>query len=286
MSGWTSRRCPRAQAAPDRVAYAWLLLPLLLVAGGCQSVQTTRGGVVGVDRQQRMSSLVPASDVEATARQQYAQIVADARGKGLLNRDPEATERVRPIARRLIPNTSAFRDDAPGWAWEVNVLGSDDVNAWCMPGGKIAVYTGLIDKLHPSDDELAAVMGHEIGHALREHARERMAVAVPAGVVVSIVGAIYGQGAQDVSSLFLQAMFVLPNSRVDEQEADRIGVELAARSGYDPRAGVSLWNKMIGLGGSQPPQWLSTHPSHESRVRDLQEYSQRVLPLYEQAQRR
>jgi predicted Zn-dependent protease len=266
-----------------RLAWAGVLVCLLIT--GCQTVQTTRSGAVGVDRKQTMSSLAPsAAQIDATARQQYAEILAAASKKGALNRDPKQVERVRVIAQRLIPHTAVFRDDAPRWQWEVNVLSSDQVNAWCMPGGKIAVYTGLIDKLKITDDELAAVMGHEIGHALREHARERMARAAPVQLGAAVLGALYGQAAGDLGGTFGQAMFVLPNSRENEQESDRIGVELAARAGYDPRAAITLWQKMgSASGGSAPPQWLSTHPSNESRIRDLQDYAVRVMPLYQQA---
>ena len=248
---------------------------------GCQTVQTTRGGAVGVDREQRM--FVSASQVDSTARQQYAAVVKEASQKGQLNRDAAQTERVRRIAERLTPHTAVFRDDAPAWKWEVNVITSPQVNAWCMPGGKIAVYTGLIEKLKITDDELAAVIGHEIGHALREHARERMSRAAPVQIGAQILGALYGQGAGDLGNLFGQAFFVLPNSRENEQESDRIGVELAARAGYDPRAAISLWQKMGSQGGGQPPQFLSTHPSHQTRIQDLEDYAQRVLPLYEKA---
>ena len=259
---------------------------ILLVLAGCQTVQTTRSGEVGVDRPQRMSSLVSAAQVDATAREQYGEILGEAQKKGQLNRDAAQTERVRRIAQRLIPHTGVFRDDAPGWQWEVNVITSADVNAWCMPGGKIAVYTALIEKLEITDAELAAVMGHEIAHALREHARERMGRQAATGVGLAVVEILTGVPMGDMGQMLAQSMFVLPNSRDNEQEADRIGVELAARAGYDPRAAVSLWNKMTRLsGGNQPPQWLSTHPSNETRVRDLTEYSRRVLPLYEKAPR-
>jgi predicted Zn-dependent protease len=262
---------------------AWIGLGAAFSIAGCQSVQTTRSGEVGVDRQQRMSTFVSQADVDATAKQQYAQIIQEAQKKGALNSDAGTTERVRRIAGRLIPHTAVFRDDAPRWQWEVNVLTSAEVNAWCMPGGKIAVYTGLIEKLNITDDELAAVMGHEISHALREHARERMGRQAATGVVLSVAEILTGIQLGDLGQTLAQSMFVLPNSRENEQEADRIGVELAARAGYDPRAAVTLWTKMANLGGSQPPQWLSTHPSHETRVKDLQSYSQRVLPLYEKA---
>jgi predicted Zn-dependent protease len=269
-----------------RLAWAAFLAALLVT--GCQTVQTTRGGEVGVDRKQQMTMFTPsAAQVDAAARQQYVQVTQAADKKGQLNREPAQTERVRRIAQRLVPHTAVFRDDAPRWQWEVNVLTSEQVNAWCMPGGKIAVYTGLIEKLKATDEELAAVMGHEIAHALREHARERMgraqAAAVGSAVGSAMLEIFTGVRLGQLGDTFAQAMFVLPNSRENEQEADRIGVELAARAGYDPRGAISLWQKMAGLGGGQPPQWLSTHPSTDSRVRDLQDYAQRVMPLYERA---
>jgi predicted Zn-dependent protease len=259
-----------------------------LVVTSCQTVQTTRGGVVGVDRPQQMSVFTPsATEVAATARQQYLQVMQGAARKGALNRDPTQTARVQHIAQRLIPHTAVFRDDAVHWSWQVNVLTSNEINAWCMPGGKIAVYTGLIQQLALTDDELAAVMGHEIAHALREHVREEMgrqqATAIGTTVGAAVLEYFTGVNPGELGHTFAQAMFVLPHSRENEQEADRIGVELAARAGYDPRAAVSLWQKMVAHGGGQPPQWLSTHPAHETRIRDLQDYAQRVLPLYETA---
>ena len=250
----------------------------------CQTVQTTRGGEVGVEREQRM--LVPAGQVEAAAREQYAAVLKGAAEKGRLNADRAQARRVQQIALRLIPHTGVFRDDALGWKWEVNLITSDDVNAWCMPGGKIAVYTGLIEKLQLSDAELAAVIGHEIAHALREHARERMSRALPVAMGAQVLGVIVGEGVGDVAGMFGQAFFVLPNSRENEQESDRIGVELAARAGFDPRAAVSLWDKMARQGSGAKIEWLSTHPAHDTRIRDLQQYAQRVLPLYEQARGR
>ncbi len=260
---------------------AWFSFVAALAITGCETVQTTRGGAVGVDRPQRMASFVSAEQVDAAARQQYAQITSEAGKKGQLNTNAGQTERVRAIAQRLIPHTAVFRDDAAKWKWEVNVLDVDQVNAWCMPGGKIAVYSGLIEKLKITDDELAAVMGHEIAHALREHARERMGRTVATGIGLTVIEVLTGVQLGDVGQALAQSMFVLPNSRENEQESDRIGVELAARAGFDPRASVSLWNKMAKGGGGGPPQWLSTHPSHETRIKDLQDYSQRVMPLYQ-----
>jgi predicted Zn-dependent protease len=277
-----------AMQAKIKRCILWCPLGAFLILTSCQTVQTTRGGEVGVNRPQKMSVFTPSAEqVNAVAQQQYLQVTQAADTKGTLNRDPTQTAHVRRIAQRLIPHTAVFRDDAVRWQWQVNVLTSDEVNAWCMPGGKIAVYTGLIEQLQITDDELAAVMGHEIAHALREHARERMgrqqATAVGSAVGSAVLEIFTGVSLGQLGDTFAQAMFVLPNSRENEQEADRIGVELAARAGYDPRAAVSLWQKMAAVSGGQPPQWLSTHPSHETRIRDLQDYAQRVLPLYEKA---
>lgn len=255
---------------------------------GCQTVQTTGGGVVGVDRPQTMTTLISSEEFNEKAAAEYRQTLQEASNKGQLNQNPAQVERVRRIANRLIPSTGAFRPDAPRWGWEVNVITSNEVNAWCMPGGKIAVYTGLLAKLGPTDDELAAVMGHEISHALREHSREQYSQALAQGILINILGAVAGASAasQSAGQTVLDVMLNLPHSRTDETEADRIGVELAARSAYDPRAAVSLWEKMGRLGGSKPPQFLSTHPSDESRMADLRGYADKVLPLYESAPRR
>lgn len=260
-----------------------LLVAASLAAAGCQTVRTTQPGVVGVDRQQSM--LVSAAQVNAGAERAYLQIVSGAAKKGEVNRDAGQSERVRRIAQRLIPQTGAFRADAPAWKWETNVISSREVNAWCMAGGKIAVYTGLIERLQPTDDELAAVMGHEIAHALREHVRERVSQAQAQGLVIGVLGAAAGvsRGSMDLTQALVELTINKPNSRGHETEADRIGVELAARAGYDPRGAISLWEKMGRLGGGQPPQFLSTHPSHATRIADLRAYSSKVLPLYEAA---
>ncbi|MCL4747673.1 MAG: M48 family metallopeptidase [Burkholderiaceae bacterium] len=234
-----------------------------------------------------MSLLVSEQELRQGAVQAYRDELAKERGKGALNSDPGLSARVRAITSRLIAVTGAFRADAPGWPWEVNVVRSDSINAWVMPGGKVVVYSGLIEQLRLSDDEIAAVVGHEISHALREHARERASQQITAGLVIQ-GGAVAlggGQGSIDLGKLVYQLTFGLPNGRVHESEADRIGVELAARAGYDPRAAVTLWQKMARSGGGSGPQWLSTHPSAETRIRDLEVYSARVMPLFEQARR-
>ena len=257
---------------PSHRILAWTAAALVALAAGCQSVQTTSAGAVGVDRRQSMSSLVSEADLRKGSEQAYAQLMGQARQKGALNADARTTQRVRAIAQRMIPVTAAFRADAPGWKWEVNVLQSDQLNAWCMPGGKIAFYSGIIDRLSLTDDEIAAIMGHEIAHALREHARERASEQQAAGLVIGGGAALLGVGSigSDLGQMAYKVAVGMPNSRAHETEADRIGVELAARAGYDPRAAIVLWQKMAkASGGGGSPQFLSTHPSAETRQQDL-----------------
>src|SRR5262245_34969242 len=254
----------------------------VMVLGACGT--TTEQGTVGVQRSQLL--LVSSADMDKAAAAQYRQVVQTEAPKGNVNHDPKQVERVRAIARRLIPQTAVFRKDALDWKWEVNVLTSPEVNAWCMPGGKIAVYTGIIEKLNITDDELAAVMGHEIAHALREHGRERASQQLATQAGASLVGAVLGIGqtGTDLAGVVGQVTYLLPYSRIHETEADRIGVELAARAGYDPRAAITLWQKMAKLSsGGAPISLLSTHPSNEDRIKDLTEFSQKVMPLYEAA---
>lgn len=259
----------------------------LAALAGCTGMNTTQSGAIGVNRTQYMSSLVPSQALEQEASQQYADILKQAQGKGLLDRDAQQLSRVRAISQRLIAQVGVFRPDASGWKWEVHVLSSDEINAWCMPGGKIAVYTGLIAKIKPTDDELAAVMGHEISHALREHARERVSQQMATNLGLSVLSIATGSNAaSDLGGQLSSVMFTLPNSRTHETEADRMGVELAARAGYDPRAAVTLWQKMGAAdSGNAPPEILSTHPSAASRITDLQAAAQQVMPLYQQAKK-
>jgi len=269
------------------LSYLVISVLSLLVLGACTT--TTEQGAVGVQRSQLL--LVSAEDLDKAAAAQYQQVIQTETPKGNINHDPKQVERVRGIAKRLIPQTAVFRKDALAWKWEVNVITSPEVNAWCMPGGKIAVYTGIIEKLQITDDELAAVMGHEIAHALREHGRERASQQMAAGAGASLAGVVAdiflpgsGQLATQGAGLGAQVGVLLPYSRAHETEADRIGVELAARAGYDPRAAITLWQKMAKLSsGGAPPSFLSTHPSNEERIKDLMVFSQKVLPLYQQA---
>jgi Zn-dependent protease with chaperone function len=263
-----------------------LVLAGTLALSACETVQTTQAGAVGVDRRQTM--LLSSEQVNNGAVSAYKQTLQGAAQKNALNRDAAQVARVRAIAQRLIPATGAFRNDAPGWKWEVNVISSPEVNAWCMPGGKIAVYTGIIEKLKLTDDELAAIIGHEIAHALREHGRERASQQTAQSLAVGVIGAAVGLGSvgQDLAGVVADVTIGLPYSREFEREADRIGVELAARGGFDPRSAIALWQKMAQASSGGPPQFLSTHPSDESRIKDLQAYSARVMPLYEASRRR
>jgi len=269
--------------APRALAAA--LLAALALAS-CETVQTTQPGAVGVERKQAM--LLSSEQIDKSAALAYQQMMQKAAAKNALNRDAAQVARVRAVSQRLIPATATFRPDAPRWRWETNVITSNEVNAWCMPGGRMAVYTGLIEKLKVTDDELAAVMGHEIAHALREHGRERASQAYAQAIGLQVVGAALGLGGGEMqlAQIVADVTFNLPNSRGHEIEADRIGVELAARAGYDPRAAVTLWQKMGQVGGGAPPQFLSTHPSPQNRQQDLANYAARVMPLYDAARKR
>ena len=256
---------------------------LLVTVTACQSVQTTQSGVVGVDRKQRM--LVSEEEVEKGAETAYAQEKQKAQQEGKLNSNSALTSRVRNVSQRLIPGTGVFRSDAPNWKWEVNTLTTKELNAYCMPGGKIMVYSGLVEQLNLSDAELAAVIGHEMAHALREHSRERISRLYTqqlalAGVAV-VTGA--GEGAIGLANQVASVTFQLPHSREQESEADTIGLELMARAGYDPNAAVSVWKKMIAANQGGTPQFLSTHPSPQTRIQDLQALVPKVMPLYQKS---
>lgn len=249
----------------------------------CSAVDTTGSGTVGIERKQYISSLVSEAELNQTANNQYNQMISQARAQSALDTNQAQTQRVRQIAQRLIQQVSTFRPDAQNWDWQIHVLNSDEINAWCMPGGKMAVYTGLINKTNATDDELAAVIGHEMAHALREHAREQMSQQMATNLGLSVLSALTGSAlVNDLGGTLTQVMFDLPNSRTHEMEADRLGVELAARAGYDPRAAITLWQKMDALSESGAPEFLSTHPSPASRIGDLTQAANRVMPLYEQ----
>lgn len=266
-----------------------LILTAILSTQLSSCATTTSDSVAGVKRTQLL--LLPASYVSNMSSQTYAQTLNEAKKKQTLNADKPELERVRNISNRLISQVGVFRADATKWKWEVNVEKNDQLNAYCMPGGKIMVYSGLIEKLNATDDELAAVIGHEIAHALREHGRERMSQAYVqqfglqalAAALTNGSSAAVGNASMQAASMGSQLFFALPNSREQEREADKIGLELAARAGYNPDAAVSLWQKMEAQGGSKPPEFLSTHPASTNRIAELRALAPRVRPLYEAA---
>jgi predicted Zn-dependent protease len=257
-------------------AVAAALLPVVAVARD--------DGGVKVPSRSIFRNLVPADAVEKSALAQYNQMTRQAFQQGkLLDEKHPITIRIRGIAKDLLPHTPKFNDRAPEWDWEVNVFDSPTINAFCMPGGKIAFFTGIIDKLKLTDDEIAVIMGHEMGHALWEHARERTAKTNITSFGSRIVGGLlFGQAGELIGAAG-SSLAALKFSRNDETEADLIGMELAARGGYDPRAGITLWQKMSKAAGGAPPQWLSTHPSGKTRIKTFKDNLKDVMPLYERA---
>ncbi len=250
---------------------------------GCATVQTTQPGAVRIERKQTM--LVSEESVEQGAAKAYATELNEAQGSGKLNSDPALTARVRRVSERLIPVTAVFRADAPNWKWEVNTLATSEMNAYAMPGGKIMVYSGLVEKLQLSDAELAAVLGHEISQALREHTRERVSRAYAQQIALLGLAAVTGVNgnALDLADAVASVTFQLPHSREQEAEADVMGLELMARAAYDPHAAVTLWKKMMAADKDAPMQFLSTHPSSANRVTELERHIPQVEPLYQQA---
>lgn len=232
---------------------------------------------------------MPQSMVASLASDSYRAALQEASKKNKLNVDPFQVNRVKRIANRLIANATYFKPEASQWAWEINIEDSNEVNAYCMPGGKIMVYSGLIRKLNATDDELAAVIGHEISHALREHGRERMSTAAVQQLgLIGFAAYISNTNSRNRANATMQAVslgttlfFALPNSRTQEREADAIGLELAARSGFNPFASVTLWEKMKRQDTKKPPEFLSTHPSDDNRIRELTDLAYKLKPLYE-----
>jgi predicted Zn-dependent protease len=253
---------------------------MLLATAGCETVKTTNAGAVGVDRTQRM--MVSNETIEAGAAEAYAAELKAARDKGVLNVDKAQLSRVTAIAKRLVAATPTFRPDATGWNWQFNVQKTDELNAYCMPGGRIMVYSGLIDKLDLTDAELATVMAHEVAHALREHTRERVSRAYGQQLVLSGVAAVTGvsEATANMANMIAQVTFQLPFSREQESEADTIGLELMARAGYDPRAALTLWRKMDAQERGGQPKFLSTHPAPGDRIKEIEKTLPRVLPFY------
>ena len=239
---------------------------------------------VDVGDASRLRQLVPAETLEGAATQQYSQMLAQARAKNALAPDNHPQlQRLRAIARRLVPFTTQWNPRARDWRWEVNLIGSKDINAFCMPGGKIAFYTGILEQLKLTDDEAAMVMGHEMAHALREHARAQMAKSQATNIGLRLGAQLLGLGELgNVAASLGGQLLSLKFSRGDESDADLVGLEMAARAGYNPQAGVSLWQKMGQAtgGGGGGLAFLSTHPSGPQRIRELEHNVPKVQSLY------
>lgn len=226
--------------------------------------------------------LVSEEQAQASSAQAYAQTVNEAQQKGKLSTDAALNARVKRIPARLIVRAGPMSPPSRSWKWSVAVIDEPTLNAWCMPGGKMAIYTGIITKLKLTDDEIAQVMGHEISHALLGHGRERMsrAMATQGGLQI---GSILAGRDLTVLAPVADIALTLPNSRESESEADRYGIELAARAGYDPHAAISLWEKMSQASGNGPPQFLSTHPAPSNRIQALNALVPKMMPIYEKA---
>ncbi|MDI9336173.1 MAG: M48 family metallopeptidase [Gammaproteobacteria bacterium] len=247
-------------------------------------------GAQGVDvgNKSVFTGLISASQIESQALNQYKELLQKAKAQNALLADNHPLViKLRKIASRIIPLSYSWNERAKNWDWQINMIQSKQINAFCMPGGKIVFYSAIIEQLKLTDDEIAMVMGHEIAHALREHARERMgktattqAMASVGGWVASLVLGVDQRLTQEVARAGGQ-LLTLKFSRGDETESDLVGLELAAKAGYDPRASVSLWHKMDRAHQSKSLEWLSTHPSHDTRIKELEKNIPKVLAFYE-----
>jgi len=259
----------------------------LLLALACAPLMPAQAQVE-VGKASVLRQLVPAETLENSATQQYQELLQKAKAQGALaDAGNPQLQRLRTIAQRLIPYAAQWNPRASQWRWEVNLIGSKQINAFCMPGGKIAFYTGIIDQLKLTDDEIAMIMGHEMAHALREHSREQLAKNQATSIGISLGAQLLGLGDIGNAAARLGGQLLsLKFSRNDESDADLVGLELAARAGYNPQAAVSLWRKMGQATGEGGIGFLSTHPTGPDRIRQLEGNVPRVMGLYEQTRRR
>jgi predicted Zn-dependent protease len=272
-----SCRPPRTGKAPHpimNISRPLLAAALALLVAACATSPTGRRQLMLVSEDQAISA----------SRQAYVQEMGKYQKAGKLVTDPQVIKRVQVITERLVAQAIVMRPDSAKWLWSVQVIDEPKtVNAWCMAGGRMAIYTGLIIKVDPTDDELAQVMGHEIAHALANHTAERMSTAMAANAAILTAGLLSDKPGQTMALAATAATVAikLPNSRTSENEADQIGIELAAKAGYDPRAAVTLWQKMGKVGGSAPPEFLSTHPSDTTRQQRLGALAPQMMPYYQ-----
>lgn len=251
------------------------LVILCALLAGCATSPTGRTQLM----------LVSESTAMSASREAYLTEITRLEHEGKISRDPATALWVGDITGRLVAQAVRMRPDTANWSWSVAIIDEPDtVNAWCMAGGRMAVYTGLLNKLDPTEDEFAEVMGHEIAHALANHTAEKMSVAMATQLGIVAVGVASDDPRLTAAAAGAAMLAIaLPNSRVAESEADQIGIELAARAGYDPRAAITLWQKMARLGGSRPPQFLSTHPDPVNRQARLDALVPKMMPYFEAA---
>lgn len=281
----TCTSCAAGRCAPPAQRGRRLFTGLLAVTGAAAFMPAWAREGVDVGAKSKFTGFVSAQELEQAGGQQYAQMMQQAAQKrALAPQDHPQAQRLRYIAQRIIPFSYEWNDRARQWNWEVNLLGDQQLNAFCIPGGKIAFFYGILEKLRLEDDEVAAIMGHEVAHALREHARERVGKSTATNVAVELGSALFGLGnlGRGLANMGAQ-LASLRFSRDDETEADLVGIELAARAGYDPAAAVRLWEKMMAANKGAPPQWLSTHPASGTRIRDIQANLPKVAGLYARA---
>ena len=266
-------------ASPSRRLFSRLML-----AGGLGAALPAAANIPECKRS-GFTKAISAEQVEQGAGQQYRQMLTQAKGQNALApQEHPQLQRLRFIAERIIPFTPECNERARDWQWEVNLIGSRSINAFCMPGGKIAFYFGILSELQLDDDEVAMIMGHEAAHALLEHAREQMGKNAVTNGALRLGAALFGLGQLgDIGAQLGSKLLSLKYSRDDETEADGLGLVMAARAGYDPRKGVTLWQKMMGAGGGAPPAMLSTHPAGPARIGDIESKLARVSPMFEAA---
>lgn len=268
-----------------RLGFAACVIQLLILSG-CTGINTTYPGVVGINRTQYMFDPITAKEMKLSYAQSYSAALSKAKQQGIDATDTPQGKRVQAIALRIVKQARYFRPDAQVWDWNIALIRNPELNANCGPGGKIIVFTGLIDTLKATDDELASVISHEVSHALREHSREQASSKAAFEIAGTLGASALGAGSlgKTAISKLLDAGVGLPFSRRDETEADLMGLELAARAGFDPRASVTLWKKMEALSkASMLPGFLRTHPTNQDRIVAIQQMLPKVMPLYQAA---
>jgi M48 family peptidase len=251
-----------------------LLIAAAISLGGCADV----ANMAGYDSR----------TINLKAAEGYQQILGEAQSQNALDTRSQTAQRVHNIFNRMVPAANANNRTGVPFNWEMHVIRSDELNAWAMPGGKMAVYSGLVEKLNLTDDELAAVIGHEMTHALREHSKAQMGQELITGLGMQIGGSLLAQNT-DIDPEMLQTGGALlseygiskPFSRQHETEADIGGLMLMAQAGYNPQAAISVWQKMAQAGSSGMPSFLSTHPSGADRIQVLQQYLPEAMAIYQ-----